>query len=444
MCDELLEACKRLSYLHPTKIQRDSLPYSLKGSDIIGLAETGSGKTAAFTIPILQSLLGHTQTFHSCILAPTRELCLQINEHILGLGAEIGIKTSVILGGLDRMEQAVSLARKPHIIIGTPGRLADHLANTKGFSLSKLKFLVLDEADKLLNMDFEKQITQILSVIPKHRTTFLFSATMTSKVKKLQRACLNNAVKLEVNSKYSTVSSLVQNYLFIPAKYKDTYLVYLLNKFPGSRIIIFVGTILNSMRVHLMLLNLSFNCSLLTGNLSQTKRIHALNSFKSGEKQILIATDVANRGLDLPNVDMVLNYDLPGQIKNYIHRVGRTARAGKSGLSFTLVTQYDVEIFQKIEFLIGKRLEEYPTSEELVLLFYDRVLEANRLANSQIKTEEKQGMEGMEGVPDPQSLSSTLFNFRGKRKLMEGRKQGGTKNRNYQGGKSFARRKFKK
>ena len=172
VCDELCEVLDKLNYKYPTKIQKETLPYALEGKDIIGLAETGSGKTFAYGIPIIQKLLDSPNYFFfGCILAPTRELCLQINQHLEILGSGIGLKTCVLVGGLDLTSQAISLSKKPHIVIGTPGRVADHLANTKGFNLNHLKFLCFDEADRLLDLDFERQINQILSVIPKERTT---------------------------------------------------------------------------------------------------------------------------------------------------------------------------------------------------------------------------------------------------------------------------------
>ena len=247
--------------------------------------------------------------------------------------------------GLDLTSQAISLSKKPHIVIGTPGRVADHLANTKGFNLNHLKFLCFDDADRLFDLYFEHQINQILSVIPKERTTFLFSATMTSKVQKLQKASLKNPVKIEINTEYNTVNTLIQNYIFFPEKCKETYLAYILNQYIGKTVIIFVAKVLDSMQITFMLI--SINCKM-----TQSNRIGALNKFKGGERNILVATDVASRGLDIPNVDLVINYDLPQQGKDYIHREGSTARAGKSGRSISFVTQYDVEKIQQIEHLI--------------------------------------------------------------------------------------------
>ena len=359
MCPEICEAVKQLKYEHPTKIQRESLPYTLKGRDIIGLAETGSGKTAAFAIPVIQKLLENPQPLFACVMSPTRELCVQIAEQFEAIGALIGLRTAVLVGGLDMVSQAIALSKKPHVIVGTPGRLADHLANTKGFHLKKLNFLVFDEADKLLSMDFEKQINLILTQIPKQRNTFLFSATMTNKVQKLQRASLNDPIKIEINTKYKTVDTLEQNYLFRPSKYKETYLVFLLTQFAGKKTIIFTSTRKSSLQLALMLRNLNFKAVNINGSLSQQQRLNSLNRFKSNDRNILIATDVASRGLDIPSVDVVINFDIPGNSKDYVHRVGRTARAGKTGRAITLVTQYDVEIFQKIEALIGKKLAEY-------------------------------------------------------------------------------------
>eukprot|EP01041_Mallomonas_annulata_P014242 gene14242-30307_t len=354
----LCDAISGLGWTVPTDIQRDSLPEALNGRDIIGLAETGSGKTGAFAIPILQALLQSPQRLFAVVLAPTRELAFQINEVFEALGASISLSCVCIVGGIDMMTQSIALAKKPHIIVATPGRLVDHLQNTKGFSLRTLKYLVMDEADRMLSMDFEEEINKILAVIPRERNTFLFSATMTTKVAKLQKAALSDPVKVEVSNRFQTPKKLVQEYLFIPAKWKDCYLAYLLDEFKGQTIIIFVATCNNALRVTLLLRNLGFEAVCLHGQMSQPKRLGALNKFKAGQREILVATDVASRGLDIPNVDMVLNYDIPSHGKDYIHRVGRTARAGKSGRSVAFVTQYDVEAYQRLEALIGMKLNQ--------------------------------------------------------------------------------------
>ncbi|VDM65253.1 unnamed protein product [Strongylus vulgaris] len=303
VCEPLCQACERLDWKIPTKIQVAALAHALRGRDVIGLAETGSGKTAAFAIPILQSLLETPQKLFALVLTPTRELAFQIAQQFEALGAGIGLLVAVIVGGVDMTTQAFALAKRPHVIVATPGRLVDHLENTKGFNLRALKYLVMDEADRILNMDFEVvekkalrnllvssylkfsikcgaqypranflisvdvsgkyvqrcpetipvELDKILRVIPKERHTYLFSATMTKKVAKLERASLKDPARVEVSTKYKTVDKLKQNYLFIPFKYKEAYLVYLLNELAGNTAIVFCATCNTAMHVGLLL-----------------------------------------------------------------------------------------------------------------------------------------------------------------------------------------------
>ncbi|KAG5894103.1 hypothetical protein JTB14_004042 [Gonioctena quinquepunctata] len=392
LVDALCKACEQLKWKEPSKIQKEAIPVALQGKDIIGLAETGSGKTAAFALPILQALLQNPQRYFALILTPTRELAFQISEQFEALGSSVGVKCAVIVGGMDMMSQSLILAKKPHILIATPGRLLDHLENTKGFSLRALKYLVMDEADRILNMDFEVEVDKILKVIPRERRTFLFSATMTKKVKKLQRACLQDPVKVEVSTKYQTVEKLQQYYIFIPVKFKDVYLVHILNEMAGNSFMIFCSTCNNTMRTALMLRNLGLTAVPLHGQMSQNKRLAALTKFKAKNRSILISTDVASRGLDIPHVDVVMNFDIPTHSKDYIHRVGRTARAGRSGKAITFVTQYDVELYQRIEQLIGKQLPLYKTEEDEVMVLQERVAESQRIAKMEIKDlSEKKG-----------------------------------------------------
>ncbi|XP_030533218.1 DEAD-box ATP-dependent RNA helicase 10 [Rhodamnia argentea] len=385
ICEQLLEACETLGWKNPTKIQVEALPHALEGKDMIGLAQTGSGKTGAFALPILQALLDSPQAFFACVLSPTRELAIQIAEQFEALGSGIGVRCAVLVGGVDMVQQAIALAKRPHIVVGTPGRLLDHLSNTKGFSLRPLKYLVLDEADRLLNEDFEKSIDEILNAIPRERRTYLFSATMTKKVKKLQRACLRNPVKIEAASKYSTVDTLKQQYRFVPAKYKDCYLVYILTVMAESTTMVFTRTCDSTQLLSLILRNLGLRAIPISGQMSQSKRLGALNKFKARECNILICTDVASRGLDIPAVDMVINYDIPSSSKDYIHRVGRTARAGRSGVAISLVNQYELEWYLQIEKLIGKKLPEFPAQEEEVLLLLERATEAKRISQMKIR-----------------------------------------------------------
>ncbi|KAL2003366.1 hypothetical protein VTN02DRAFT_4102 [Thermoascus thermophilus] len=394
--DSLCEACEALGYKAPTPIQAESIPLALQGRDLIGLAETGSGKTAAFALPILQALMEKPQSLFGLVLAPTRELAYQISQSFEALGSTIGVRCAVIVGGMDMVPQAIALGKKPHIIVATPGRLMDHLENTKGFSLRTLKYLVMDEADRLLDMDFGPILDKILKVLPRERRTYLFSATMSSKVESLQRASLSNPLRVSVSSnKYQTVSTLLQSYLFFPHKYKDIYLVYLLNEFAGQSAIVFTRTVHETQRLAFLLRALGFGAIPLHGQLSQSARLGALGKFRSRSRDILIATDVAARGLDIPSVDVVLNFDLPTDSKTYIHRVGRTARAGKSGKAISLVTQYDVEIWLRIETALGKKLKEYEVEKDEVMVLAERVGEAQRQAITEMKDlQEKKGIKG--------------------------------------------------
>lgn len=383
--DDILESLEKLHYAKPTPIQAQSLPYSLKGRDIIGIAQTGSGKTAAYVIPILQALWDAQTPYFACVLAPTRELAYQIRESFDALGANMGLRCATIVGGMDMIDQAKELMRKPHVIVATPGRLMDHLENTKGFSLRALKYLVMDEADRLLDMEFGPALDKILEVLPVERHTYLFSATLTSKVEKLQRASLRNPAKIEVNSRFSTVDTLIQTLMVVPDGYKNTFLMYILNEHAGKSSIIFTRTCAHAQHVALMSRILGFPAIPLHGQLSQAQRLGALNKFKSGDKTILVATDVAARGLDIPSVDLVINYDIPTDSKAYIHRVGRTARAGRIGKSISLVTQYDLELILRIEKVIGTKLPKETPDRNEILALHDSVERAAAEAINKVK-----------------------------------------------------------
>ncbi|KAJ5085372.1 ATP-dependent rRNA helicase rrp3 [Penicillium argentinense] len=395
LIDSLVEACTTLGYTAPTPIQVESIPIALKGRDVIGLAETGSGKTAAFALPILQALMDKPQAFFGLVLAPTRELAYQISQSFELLGSTINVRCCTLVGGMDMVPQSIALGKKPHIIVATPGRLLDHLENTKGFSLRALRYLVMDEADRLLDLDFGPILDKILKVIPRERRTLLFSATLSSKVESLQRASLQDPLRVSVSSKYQTVSTLQQYFMLRPHKFKDLYLIWLLNEHAGKSSIIFTRTVHETQRVAFLLRALGFGAIPIHGQLSQSARLGALGKFRSRSRNILVATDVAARGLDIPSVDIVLNFDLPTDSKTYIHRVGRTARAGKAGIAISFVTQYDVEIWQRVEGALGKQLPEYDAPKDEVMVLQERVGEAQRYAIMEMKAlDEKKGSRG--------------------------------------------------
>ncbi|KAJ9667952.1 ribosomal RNA processing protein [Coniosporium apollinis] len=341
------------------------------------------------------------QAYFGLVLAPTRELAFQISQQFKALGALIQVEVATIVGGMDMTAQAIALAKRPHVIVATPGRLLDHLENTKGFSLRNLRYLVMDEADRILDLDFGPVMDKILKVLPReNRHTYLFSATMSSKLDSLTRASLHNPVKISIStSSHQTVSTLLQSFIFIPHKHKDLYLVHLLNDFSGHPCIIFTRTVNETQRLAFLLRNLGFGAIPIHGQLSQNARLAALGKFKDRSRNVLIATDVAARGLDIQNVDLVVNYDLPSDSKTYVHRVGRTARAGKSGKAVSLVTQYDVEIWMyesppslRIENALGKKLEEYQVVKDEVMVLSESVGEAQRRAIRELKDMQENGM----------------------------------------------------
>ncbi|XP_062028580.1 DEAD-box ATP-dependent RNA helicase 10-like [Rosa rugosa] len=389
LCDKLVKAVGELQWKAPTPIQAETIPHALAGKHLIALAQTGSGKTGAFALPILQALMDSPQkAFFALVLSPTRELAVQIRDQFEALGVSIGAKSAVLIGGLNMVEESKVLARRPHIIVATPGRLLHHLRDTKGFSLRTVKYLVLDEADRLLGDEFQKSTDEILKSLPRgdERITYLFSATMTKKVKKVERACLRNPVKIEVASKYSTVDTLKQHVLMAPFKHKDCYLVYILTKKCQCTTMVFTEQCATTPFLAYTLRNLGIRAIPLHGDMSQQKRLGALNMFKSGQCNVLVCTDVASRGLDIPSVDMVINYDIPKNTKNYIHRVGRTARAGRSGVAITFVGSIlDLPGYSQIESLIGNKLPLFPAPSEEALQFLESVREARRLATSKMK-----------------------------------------------------------
>jgi ATP-dependent RNA helicase DDX47/RRP3 len=413
---ELCDACRSMGFKNPRPIQTEAIPYALEGRDLIGLAETGSGKTAAFGLPMLQgtlffieslkkynnqfeALMKAPSAYFGLIIAPTRELATQIKTHIDALGSIINVRTVLILGGLPMMEQAKALQKNPHIIIATPGRLKDHLKHTKGFHMRNLKFLVLDEADKLLEQGFMEEIIEILKVLPQDRHTCLFSATMDDKVGTLQRASLKNPVFVSVVTKTKTVQGLVQEWALIAAKYKDHALFYLLeilNK--GKRAIIFARTIRKVQELGYMLRALHVSAIPIHSKLTQDQRNAALGMFVRADRSILIATDVASRGLDITGVDLVVNYNLPDTADTYIHRVGRTARAGRTGKAFTIVDQYEAQTFLKLEKYLGAELKQVDLPKEEIAELAASVDEAQIVATRELKmAEEKSKKRGLNG-----------------------------------------------
>jgi ATP-dependent RNA helicase DDX47/RRP3 len=381
VCEQLCRICDVLNFKYATKIQAQTIPYALKNRDILGYAQTGSGKTLAFVIPILHDLLKYKSIFFCLTIVPARELAFQIASQFEAIGSLFGIKIALLVGGVENLSQIALLNRNPHILICTPGRLVEHLEKTKNLILKNLKNLVFDEADRLLQSDFDKEFLIILATLPKSKRCFLFSATMTNKVEKLEKISMINPIKIQINNKYKVVISLKQNYIFVPFKFKDCYLTYICNEFTNCSIIVFVDTQICAEKTALLLKILNFKASYLHGKLEQKKRLEILYKFKAGHIKILIATDLVSRGIDIPEIDLVVNYDIPLYTKDYIHRVGRTARAGKSGRVINLVTQYDIRSCQKIELLLHKKFEEYECNVKNILSINKFILIAKTKRN---------------------------------------------------------------
>ncbi|KAG0425964.1 hypothetical protein HPB47_026895 [Ixodes persulcatus] len=370
----IIDQLNSLGIKKPSPVQQNCIPSILKGKDCIGCAKTGSGKTLAFALPILQKLFEDPYGIFALVLTPTRELAFQISEQFKVIGKAVGLKDCVIVGGMDMVTQGRLLAESPHVVVSTPGRLADHLESCNTFTLGRIKFLVLDEADRLLEGHFNEQLKTIFSALPKSRQTLLFSATITKTLEELRSVAMTDPFFYTAPAEVATVEELDQRYVLTPSHVRDAYLVHVLQRFlnsvPKGSVVIFTSTckyaatLLSASSVHL----------------PQRERLAALASFKSNTTRVLVATDVASRGLDIPCVELVLNHNVPSVPKDYVHRVGRTARAGRGGMALTLVTQYDVNLLRAIEELINTKLSLHPTKESEVLKILTQVSVALREA----------------------------------------------------------------
>lgn len=374
LSDWLIKQCKQLGISKPTPVQQSCMPPILEGRDCMGCAKTGSGKTAAFVLPVLQKLSEDPYGIFCLVLTPTRELAYQIAEQFRVLGKPLGLRDCIIVGGMDMVSQALELSNQPHVVVATPGRLADHIRSSNTFSMSKIQFLIMDEADRLLEQgctDFTKDLEVILGVLPAKRQTLLFSATLTDTLQELKNIAMNEPFFWESKSETRTVDELDQRFILTPEKVKDAYLIHLIQKFTDEHhdwsIIIFTSTCKNCQILTMMLREFNFPTICLHSMMKQKQRFANLAKFKASVYRILIATDVAARGLDIPTVQVVINHNTPGLPKIYIHRVGRTARAGRNGVSITLVTQYDIHLVHSIEEQTQTKLKEFPVEEKEVL-----------------------------------------------------------------------------
>ncbi|KAI8855198.1 P-loop containing nucleoside triphosphate hydrolase protein [Chytridium lagenaria] len=306
----LATSLSSMSIAKPTEIQKECIPPALIGRDVIGVAKTGSGKTAAFALPILQKLAENPYGVYALVLTPTRELAYQIAEQFRALGSSLNLRQSVVVGGQDMIAQALEMSKRPHVIVATPGRLADHIrSNLEKSIFRKTQFLVMDEVDRLLDDSFSDDLECILSMLPPDRQTLLFTATLTRAIESLNKP----KTLFNISFSFETVDKLDQYYLLVPS----------------ASIILFTGRCRNCERLRLMFQELGIRSTALHSLMSQNERLGSIAKFKGRIVNILLATDVGSRGLDIPSVDVVLNYDLPADATDYVHRVGRTARAGR-------------------------------------------------------------------------------------------------------------------
>lgn len=371
----ILRAVEEAGYEQPTEIQENSIPVVLKGKDILGCAQTGTGKTAAFAIPILQNIVrdkekNDERNIKALIVEPTRELAIQIEENFAMYSKYLDIKDTVIFGGVNQSSQVRKIKAGVDVLIATPGRLLD-LSNQKHVDLKNVKYFVLDEADRMLDMGMIHDVKKIISRLPKERQNLLFSATMPKEVMKLVNSILKNPVKVEVQPVSSTAEIISQGVYHVPKKNKKSLLIHLLKDESIKSVIVFSRTKHGANKIAKDLEKAGVAAAAIHGNKSQNQRQLALNNFKEGNIRVLVATDIAARGIDIDELSHVINYDLPDVAETYVHRIGRTGRAGASGVAITFCDEEEKAMFRSIEKVIGKSIpvlaeEEYEIIQPVV------------------------------------------------------------------------------
>ena len=353
---EILFNLKSLNLVKPTPVQQRAIVPGFEGKDILAIANTGTGKTAAFGIPIIQRL-NENKSLSALILSPTRELSIQIGKHLRELmGKNISIKSAVLIGGDSMKKQIELIKKKPRIIIGTPGRIYDHI-NRKTLNLKSINILVLDETDRMLDLGFIQQIQKIINFLPSKKQTLLFSATLPKNIRNISSKYLCNPVNISVEKKEKILQNINHNTLNINQGEKYNKLLQELDTREGS-VIVFMKTKHSSKKIYLKLLKDGQSVNTIHGNIRQNKRINILNKFRNQKFRVLVATDIAARGLDIPHIEHVINYDLPQRTEDYIHRIGRTARAGKKGSALSFISENDKKIWRMISKLINPNIED--------------------------------------------------------------------------------------
>ena len=349
----MLRVVERVGYTEPTPIQVKTIPHILKGRDIVGCAQTGTGKTAAFVLPIVQLLRQNPRSrrIRVLVLAPTRELAAQINDEFGRFTQGSPLKHTVVFGGVGQQPQVDALRRGVDILVATPGRLLD-LMNQGYIQLDRIEYFVLDEADRMLDMGFIHDVKRIIKRLPKRRQTLLFSATMPAAIVDLSKRILTEPVRVEANPQATTVEKIEQSVYFVESGDKRALLKYLLRDSASERVLVFARTKHRANNLAKQLNRARFPAEAIHGNKSQTARTRALAKFKTGQTPVLVATDIAARGLDIDAVSHVINFDLPREPESYVHRIGRTARAGASGIACSFCGVEERKLLHSIEKLI--------------------------------------------------------------------------------------------
>jgi superfamily II DNA/RNA helicase len=363
LAPEILRALSEQGYTHPTPIQAQAIPVVLQGRDVMGAAQTGTGKTAGFSLPIIQLLMAHANASMSparhpvraLVLTPTRELAVQVAENVKAYSRHTPLRSTVVFGGMDMKGQTTVLKGGVEIVIATPGRLLDHIEQ-KNVSLAQVQMLVMDEADRMLDMGFLPDLQRIINLLPKKRQNLMFSATFSPEIKKLANSFLQQPVLIEVARSNATAEKVTQVVYKVDEEQKRDVVEFLIRQRELKQVIIFSNTKIGASRLSRHLEQTGIKASAIHGDKTQQERMAALEAFKQGEIEVLVATDVAARGLDISDLPCVINYDLPYNAEDYVHRIGRTGRAGASGDALSVYSDKDERLLADIEKLIKQTI----------------------------------------------------------------------------------------
>ncbi len=363
LAPEIQRALSDQGYVHPTPIQAQAIPIVLQGRDVMGAAQTGTGKTASFSLPIIQLLLPHANTSMSparhavraLVLTPTRELAIQVAENVKAYAQHTPLRSTVVFGGMDMKPQTEILRRGVEIVIATPGRLLDHVEQ-KNISLAQVQMLVMDEADRMLDMGFLPDLQRIINLLPKKRQNLMFSATFSPEIKKLASSFLSDPLTIEVARSNATNNAITQVLYKVDEEQKRNVVEHLIRSRDLKQVLVFSNTKIGASRLARYLEQAGIKASAIHGDKTQQERIAALDAFKNGEIDVLVATDVAARGLDITDLPCVINYDLPYNAEDYVHRIGRTGRAGATGDALSVFSDKDERLLADIEKLIKQTI----------------------------------------------------------------------------------------